>query len=309
MLLPNQDSTKFNQQQNNQKRRGRPCAVERYNNELMQQKLVNLINSTDEYTKLSIMPIVVNRQRRVRANVREKNRMQTLNQALNVLKKHLPIDLLLNYQSSHDTDDNNMTICTTKTSSSMSALKRKSLEHKLTKIDTLKLATKYVSILTDLLNDQHGKIDSKKIPINSFSNNNYTSSLSSTPSSSPSYISTSTPSSTVSSSSSICQQQVKKLTAINKNQNSSIQTTNDFNQLYFNNKANSNNIINNQNSIQSFNSCFNSSLTTNNYNHNNNYYYFNINNSNNNNEDQSKQNYYNNYYHYHHHNQQYNNQF
>jgi hypothetical protein len=153
MLLSIEPSSNSKQQ----KRRGRPCATERYNNELMQEKFTRIINSNahdlnDEFTKLSVLPFVVNRQRRVRANVREKNRMQTLNQALHVLKKHLPIDLLTPSESNIsepgylDNPNPNQSFS--------SKSKRKLLEHKLTKIDTLKLATKYISILTEMLSHQ-----------------------------------------------------------------------------------------------------------------------------------------------------------
>ena len=81
------------------KRRGRPCATERRHNELIQQKFTNMINSTclnesyEEFTKLNVIPFIVKRQRRSRANDRERNRMETLNSALNALKQHLPMEM------------------------------------------------------------------------------------------------------------------------------------------------------------------------------------------------------------------------
>ncbi|CAF1113049.1 unnamed protein product, partial [Brachionus calyciflorus] len=129
------------------KRRGRPCASERYNNEILEQKLTSLINSDDDFTKSNIMPFIVKRQRRVRANDRERNRMQTLNEALDVLKDHLPIDFLV---SEFGSDLDNSGSSETKKS------RKKCGEDKLTKIDTLKLATKYIGLLTDILNEENG---------------------------------------------------------------------------------------------------------------------------------------------------------
>lgn len=133
------------------KRRGRPCASERYNNELMEKRLTSLINSDDEFTKSNIMPYIVKRQRRVRANNRERNRMQTLNEALNVLKEHLPIEFLLSEFGS-DLDNS--------ISSDSKRQKKKSGEEKLTKIDTLRLATRYIGFLTEVLNQENDSIRS-----------------------------------------------------------------------------------------------------------------------------------------------------
>lgn len=82
---------------NAKKRRGRPCATERRNNELIQEKFTNLIRSanchSDELTRNKLMPFIVKRQRRSRANDRERGRMDQLNVALGKLKEHLPIEL------------------------------------------------------------------------------------------------------------------------------------------------------------------------------------------------------------------------
>lgn len=130
------------------KRRGRPCASERHNNELLEKRLTSLIHSEDEFTKSNIMPFIVKRQRRVRANDRERNRMQTLNDALNELKDHLPIDFLVSELGS-DLDNSGSIETNGKKN------KKKSNEEKLTKIDTLKLATKYIRLLTDILNEEN----------------------------------------------------------------------------------------------------------------------------------------------------------
>ncbi|RNA10068.1 neurogenin-2 [Brachionus plicatilis] len=133
------------------KRRGRPCASERYNNELLEKRLTSMINSDDEFTKSNIMPFIVKRQRRVRANNRERNRMQNLNEALNVLKEHLPLEFLMSEFSS-DLDNS--------VSSDSKRQKKKSGEEKLTKIDTLRLATRYIGLLTELLNQDNDSIRS-----------------------------------------------------------------------------------------------------------------------------------------------------
>jgi hypothetical protein len=137
------------------KRRGRPCALERLNNELMQQRLTSMLNSSiiasNEAAKSNILPFIIKRQRRKRANDRERNRMQSLNGALNILKQHLPLDLLMN--DDDELCDENSPIKREKLENNKSkSKKQKKYEAKLTKIDTLKLATKYISILTDLLN-------------------------------------------------------------------------------------------------------------------------------------------------------------
>ncbi len=64
------------------KKRGRPCAIDRYKTDLIQQKFTNILNSNSSHqtTHLAqnIMPFIVKRQRRQRANNRERTRMQTL---------------------------------------------------------------------------------------------------------------------------------------------------------------------------------------------------------------------------------------
>ena len=77
------------------KKRGRPCALERHRNELIQQKVTNLINTgvSDNISNHNIVPFILKRQRRSKANDRERGRMGTLNNALGVLKKHLPEEL------------------------------------------------------------------------------------------------------------------------------------------------------------------------------------------------------------------------
>lgn len=143
------------------KRRGRPCALERYNNELLQEKFSRLINHShidfnSDFARLNILPFINKRQRRARANDRERTRMQTLNGALNVLKQHLPIDFLLS------TDENSMLHSPTGSSSGRKSNKEaaESASNKLTKIDTLKLATRYIAMLTNLLNEPHSNSSS-----------------------------------------------------------------------------------------------------------------------------------------------------
>ena len=75
--------------------------------------------------KLVITPqILVKKQRRLKANDRERNRMKNLNKMLQLLKSLLPFD----FNSDSSMDD------------------------KLTKIETLKMATRYIETLTNLLN-------------------------------------------------------------------------------------------------------------------------------------------------------------
>ena len=66
--------------------------------------------------------------------------MQTLNEALDVLKSYLPLEYLVAPSNDREVGKN---------SQSAAILK-------LTKIDTLKLATKYIGILTDLLLSENG---------------------------------------------------------------------------------------------------------------------------------------------------------
>lgn len=134
------------------KKRGRPCAIDRYKNDLIQEKFTSMLNNgntsalNDEFTKLKIIPFIAKRQKRQRANNRERSRMQTLNEALIILKQHLPIDLYLksktNLQSQTEITENDKQL-----------LKEKSLEFvKMTKIDILKFATEYIKLLTNVLN-------------------------------------------------------------------------------------------------------------------------------------------------------------
>jgi len=155
---------------NMNKRRGRPSAIERYQNEILQQKYTDLINSSssqnDEYTKMNIMPFIMSRQRRQRANNRERSRMQTLNSAMNELKKHLPLELFL--------------VDELKTTDMKNTKKTKLSELKLTKIDTLKLATRYISMLSDLLQQDVNRegINSNPQSINNSFCSNVSSSIS-----------------------------------------------------------------------------------------------------------------------------------
>ena len=142
------------------KRRGRPCASERYNNELIQQRLTDLINSpctnaNDDFARLNVIPFIVKRQRRVRANDRERNRMQNLNEALIVLQQCLPLEFL-NANKNLITNLNNTTDSfSSDSNSNASKTKTKVISEstKLTKIDTLKLATKYIEFLANLLSE------------------------------------------------------------------------------------------------------------------------------------------------------------
>jgi hypothetical protein len=150
------------------KRRGRPSAIERYQNELLQKKYTDLINSSssqnDEYTKTNIMPFIMNRQRRQRANNRERSRMQTLNSALNELKKHLPLELFMFEELKTGDIKNNK--------------KAKLAELKLTKIDILKLAARYISMLSELLQQDVNKLYSNAQSTNNSFYSNASSSIS-----------------------------------------------------------------------------------------------------------------------------------
>jgi hypothetical protein len=147
------------------RRRGRPCAVERLRNEIMQQKLAQMINSnqvpSNEFAKLNILPIIVKRQRRVRANDRERNRMQSLNGALRVLRQHLPIEMLmentLNLECNRDKRDSGAEKASTKTNGGK---KKAARDSKVTKIDTLRMATRYIAMLGDLLRDSDAESSS-----------------------------------------------------------------------------------------------------------------------------------------------------
>ena len=155
------------------KRRGRPCASERYNNELIQQKLADLINSpntnvNDDFARLNVIPLIVKRQRRVRANNRERNRMQNLNEALVVLQQCLPLEFL-NANKNLITNLNNTSdsFSSSDSNSNVSKSKTKSVSEatKLTKIDTLRLATKYIEFLTNLLRDDASSSNATISPV------------------------------------------------------------------------------------------------------------------------------------------------
>jgi hypothetical protein len=83
---------------NNKKRRGRPCASERLEAALSDRRLTNLIqsNPNDELTKQCIRPLLIKRERRQRANGRERSRARQISS--NTTKfKHI-ITELNNYQ-------------------------------------------------------------------------------------------------------------------------------------------------------------------------------------------------------------------
>lgn len=86
-----------NDNSNQRKRRGRPCARERRTNELITEKYTNLMRSgeaqDEEFTKNRVIPFIIKRQRRSRANDRERGRMENLNSAMIVLKQHIPLEL------------------------------------------------------------------------------------------------------------------------------------------------------------------------------------------------------------------------
>jgi hypothetical protein len=129
------------------KKRGRPCAIDRYKTDLIQQKFTNILNSNSSHqtTHLAqnIMPFIVKRQRRQRANNRERTRMQTLNEALIVLRQHLPIDLYLKSKTNSDSQ----------TEIKPHKQLNSSVSLKITKIDTLRFAAEYIRLLTDVLRD------------------------------------------------------------------------------------------------------------------------------------------------------------
>jgi hypothetical protein len=84
----------------------------------------NIKEKTNEDEKLLLTPqIIIKRQRRLKANDRERNRMKNLNKMLQLLKSLLPFEF--NNESSMD--------------------------DRLTKIETLKMATCYIAQLTQLL--------------------------------------------------------------------------------------------------------------------------------------------------------------
>lgn len=150
------------------KKRGRPCALDRYKTELIQQKFTNILNNkslNDEFTKTSILPFIVKRQRRQRANNRERSRMQTLNGALHVLKQHLPMDLYL--QSKTNAQSQADELVQAETTKSKRANENLNNQAKMTKIDTLKFAAEYIKLLTSVLNDSNSSKDMNSNGFNS----------------------------------------------------------------------------------------------------------------------------------------------
>lgn len=135
------------------KKRGRPCAIDRYKTDLIQQKFTNILNNkttllaSDEFTQQSIMPFIVKRQRRQRANNRERSRMQTLNGAISVLRQHLPVDLYLQSKTNAESLTELTPIDVSKSN------KRNLSSVKMTKIDTLRFAAEYIKLLTSVLNE------------------------------------------------------------------------------------------------------------------------------------------------------------
>ena len=101
------------------RKRGRPS----YWNNLVQN-----VSTCDDKQKTVLTPqILIKRQRRLKANDRERNRMKNLNKMLQILKSLLPFDFNSG-ESASSTDD------------------------KLTKIETLRMATQYIYELTNMLN-------------------------------------------------------------------------------------------------------------------------------------------------------------
>lgn len=82
-----------------------------------------------------VLATELKRHRRSRANDRERTRMRLLNEALEHLRTLLPLDPTSNYSS---TDSSNLS---------------PTMEDKLTKIETLRTASAYIRLLTDLLED------------------------------------------------------------------------------------------------------------------------------------------------------------
>lgn len=135
------------------KKRGRPCAIDRYKTDLIQQKFTNILNSNSSHQTAhlaqNIMPFIVTRQRRQRANNRERSRMQTLNSALIILRQHLPIDLYL--QSKTNVQSQIELECQKNSDEKSSKVEK--CPAKMTKIDTLRFAAEYIRLLTDVLTD------------------------------------------------------------------------------------------------------------------------------------------------------------
>jgi hypothetical protein len=159
------------QEQQRRRRRGRPCAMERYHNERLQAQFSSLISQSSvdfdsDFAKLNIIPFITRRQRRARANDRERTRMQALNEALDVLKSCLPLELLLrDFETENSLKQKkaaslaSASAATTNNNKAPSqgqcdtpATNTNTQVIKLTKIDTLKLASKYIAMLTRYLN-------------------------------------------------------------------------------------------------------------------------------------------------------------
>jgi len=84
-----------------------------------------------------ILATELKRHRRSRANDRERTRMRSLNEALEHLRTLLPIDSTSCYSSADSSNHGSM------------------VEDKLTKIETLRTASAYIRLLTDLLEDNN----------------------------------------------------------------------------------------------------------------------------------------------------------
>lgn len=83
-----------------------------------------------------ILASELRRHRRSRANDRERTRMRSLNEALEHLRTLLPIDASCFYSSTNDSSHSGPIV-----------------EDKLTKIETLRTASAYIRLLTNLLED------------------------------------------------------------------------------------------------------------------------------------------------------------
>ncbi len=131
---------------NPRKRRGRPCATERRHNDLIQAKFTSLVHhNNDEVTKNKVMPFIIRRQRRSRANDRERTRMETLNAAMAVLKQHLPVELFPSGTDMNDTFSSGGGLKSVKSTNSAKS--------KITKIDTLRIASEYIARLKSVLEE------------------------------------------------------------------------------------------------------------------------------------------------------------